>query len=56
MSWLFSVALLPFVLCGVMCLGGILLAALGLRKGTHDRSRAPGNETQAPPPRATVER
>jgi len=42
MSWLFGAALLPFLLCGAMCLGGMLLAALGLRRGTHDESRRIG--------------
>jgi hypothetical protein len=44
MSWLFSAALLPFALCGAMCLGGALLAALGLRRGARDRSDASRRE------------
>jgi hypothetical protein len=35
MSWLVSAALLPLVLCGVICLGGAVLAALGLRRATR---------------------
>ena len=56
MSWLFGAALLPFLLCGAMCLGGMLLAALGLRRGTRDKKRASGHETQTAPPTATVDR
>jgi len=56
MSWLFGAALLPFLLCGAMCLGGALLAVLGLRRGARDRSHDPCHETQAAPPRATVDR
>jgi hypothetical protein len=41
MSWLFSAALLPFVLCGAICLGGALLAALGLRRSARDGSDTP---------------
>jgi hypothetical protein len=36
MSWLFSAALLPIVLCGVMCVGGPLLAALGVRRAARN--------------------
>ena len=56
MSWLFGAALLPFLLCGAMCLGGMLLAALGLRRGTRNESAAPRRETQTAPPRATADR
>ena len=56
MSWLFGAALLPFLLCGAMCLGGMLLAALGLRRGTRDQSHAPRHGTQAASTRATVDR
>jgi hypothetical protein len=44
MSWLFGAALLPFVLCGAMCLGGALLAALGVRRGARGRSDTPDSE------------
>ena len=54
MSWLFSAALLPFVLCGAICLGGALLAALGLRRGRRDRE-APNHQTGAVPPSATLD-
>jgi len=41
MSWLFSAALLPIVLCGVMCIGGPLLAAVAARRATrNDRGRS----------------
>lgn len=38
MEWLWAV-LLPFVVCGVMCLGGMALAAVGLRRGRDRSSR-----------------
>jgi len=44
MEWLFSLALLPILLCGLMCVGGMALAALGLRRGT---SREPGRGESA---------
>lgn len=44
MEWLFSLALLPILLCGLMCIGGMALAALGLRRGTSRRS---GHERSA---------
>ena len=56
MNWLFGAALLPFLLCGAMCLGGMLLAALGLRRGTRNESHAQPHETQAATPRATADR
>jgi hypothetical protein len=56
MSWLFSVALLPFVLCGAMCLGGALLAALGLRRGAKDRRDAPRDEPQGASSKAKADR
>ena len=34
MEWFFGVAALPLLMCGLMCVGGIALAALGLRRGT----------------------
>lgn len=43
MDWLWGAALLPFLMCGVMCLGGIALAALGLRRGAAaSRPGCPG--------------
>jgi hypothetical protein len=43
MRWAFGAALLPFLFCGVMCLGGMALAFFGLRRAAesapsdHDR-------------------
>ncbi len=34
MEWLFGLALLPALLCGLMCIGGVVLAAVGLRRTT----------------------
>jgi hypothetical protein len=47
MRWVFSAALLPFVVCGAMCFGGALLAALGLRHGVREASRD-ASRTEAP--------
>ena len=46
MEWLFGLAIIPMLLCGVMCVGGIVLAALGVRRGAarrpcgHDQTSA----------------
>ena len=37
MEWLWGLALLPALLCGLMCVGGIVFAALGLRQATPRR-------------------
>jgi hypothetical protein len=44
MEWLWGTALLPLLVCGGMCVGGMILAALGLRRanaagGCHDARR-----------------
>jgi hypothetical protein len=36
MEWLFGAALLPFLLCGIMCAGAVLFAAVGLRRNGPD--------------------
>ena len=41
MGWLISLAVLPGVLCGVMCVGGMVLAALGWRRSTCRSCPAP---------------
>ena len=38
MEWLWTAALLPFLICGLMCLGGIALAALGFRRSRNHTS------------------
>ena len=38
MEWLLGAALLPMLVCGVMCGGGVVLAAIGVRRGTSGRS------------------
>ena len=38
MEWIAGAALLPLLMCGVMCVGGVLLAAFGLRRNqANDR-------------------
>lgn len=37
MDWLWALALLPVLLCGLMCVGGVVLAALGLRQLSSSR-------------------
>lgn len=32
MEWLVGAALLPLLLCGLMCVGGVALAMLGFRR------------------------
>lgn len=42
MEWLFGLAILPILLCGIMCLGGMALAAIGLRRSTAGRAGIDG--------------
>lgn len=35
MEWLWSLALLPLLLCGAMCVGGMLLAFFGIRRASQ---------------------
>lgn len=39
MEWLFGLAILPALLCGLMCLGGMAVAAIGLRRSRSQRPR-----------------
>lgn len=34
MEWLLGLAFLPILMCGLMCVGGMALAAVGLRRTT----------------------
>lgn len=43
MEWLVGAALLPLVLCGLMCVGGVALAMLGIRR-TDGRKRCCDHE------------
>ena len=38
MEWVLGLAILPILMCGLMCVGGLALAAVGLRKTTGHRS------------------
>lgn len=40
MEWLTGLALLPVLFCGGMMLGGMALAALGLRRTTSEPSKS----------------
>ena len=50
MNWLWGAALLPLLFCGLMCVGGMVLAALGLRHAAqHSRAdHSERTEDQAP--------
>lgn len=37
MEWLWGLAILPALFCGLMCVGGIVLAAVGIRRTTARR-------------------
>ena len=39
MEWLFGLAILPALLCGLVCLGGMAFAAIGLRRSRSQRPR-----------------
>ncbi len=45
MEWVFGLAILPVLLCGLMCIGGMVLAAVGLRRS--NARRACGDESSA---------
>jgi hypothetical protein len=55
MWWVVGGMLIPFLLCGFMCVGGIMLAAVGLRRvtGATDRTGA-AVEHDAGPGRGTL--
>ena len=38
MGWLFGLAILPALLCGLMCIGGMVLAAAGVRRSAARRA------------------
>ena len=38
MSWLFGLAILPALLCGLTCVGGMILAAIATRNSTRKRA------------------
>lgn len=38
MEWLWGLAILPALLCGLMCVGGVVLAAVGIRRTTGRRA------------------
>lgn len=38
MEWLLGLAFVPILLCGLMCVGGMALAAVGLRRTTAWRT------------------
>lgn len=41
MEWLWSLALLPLLLCGAMCVGGMLLAFFGIRRASQPSCHTP---------------
>ena len=49
MEWIAGAALLPLLLCGLMCVGGVALAAVGLRR-TQSTDRDCCNHTGADQP------
>ena len=52
MEWIAGAALLPLLLCGLMCVGGVLLAAVGLRR-TQAPDRSCCSHTDAEQPTGT---
>lgn len=54
MDWLWGAALLPLVACGAMCIGGMALAATGLRRrdssGAEVRRSGAHDHDQVVPP------
>lgn len=54
MEWLWGLAIAPALLCGLMCIGGAVLAAIGLRRSTSRRACC--DEPVSAEPSATDER
>ena len=48
MEWLWGLAFLPALLCGLMCLGGVVLATLGLRQANARRACCDEGHAAAP--------
>lgn len=46
MRWLFGAALLPFLFCGVMCLGGMTLAWFGLKRAGESKPSTPDRDVE----------
>ena len=44
MEWLWGLAAAPLLLCGLMCVGGMLLAVVGLRRGTSQQAGCHGHQ------------
>lgn len=47
MEWLLGLALAPILLCGLMCVGGMALAAVGFRRNAARRPRSDEPSNQA---------
>lgn len=47
MEWLLGLALVPLLLCGLMCVGGMALAAVGFRRNAAQRPRSDEPSNQA---------
>lgn len=45
MEWLVSLAALPLLLCGAMCVGGMVVAFLGIRRAKQPSCHAPTSST-----------
>lgn len=56
MEWLLSLALLPLLLCGAMCVGGMLLAFFGIRRGSQPSDPTPSNHDRTDTREDSLER
>lgn len=50
MEWLFSLAIIPVLLCGLMCAVPMALAALGMRRRATKRACCDEPSVRAPQP------
>ena len=50
MEWLFSLAIIPVLMCGLMCAVPMALAALGLRRRATQRACCDEPSATAPEP------
>lgn len=57
MEWLLGLAIVPVLACGVMCVGGMALAAVGVRRRAARRAccdeRGPADVAEPPRVRAS---
>lgn len=49
MRWLWGLTLVPFLICGAVCFGGVIVAFVAGRSSAKAGSENAGEETSVPP-------